>query len=211
MEELHVDRIEYRQTVSHAFIHSFFLAVRSTLVYCYRYTNVGFVNSSTSAASWIVCKGSFIQYPHTANHQRLRLQWAHEHRAWQVHWHQVVFSNESRFNLWDYDGLILVRRSAGERCLPDNRYVREVLQLEVVPFHQGIPEAIFQQDSARPYVTKTVRDFCPAQHIQLLPWPAYSPDMSPIEQEWNLVGRHLAYVPRPAALQDELLLCIQEI
>ncbi|GFX36954.1 transposable element Tcb2 transposase [Trichonephila clavipes] len=38
----------------------------------------------------------------TANHRRLRQQWAHEHRAWQADWHQVVFLDESRFNLWDY-------------------------------------------------------------------------------------------------------------
>ncbi|GFW51625.1 transposable element Tc1 transposase [Trichonephila clavipes] len=41
------------------------------------------------------------------------------HRAWQVDWHQVVFSDESRFNLWDHDGRIRVRRYAGERCLPE--------------------------------------------------------------------------------------------
>ncbi|GFV04205.1 transposable element Tc1 transposase [Trichonephila clavipes] len=28
----------------------------------------------------------------TANHRWLRLQWAHEYRAWQADWHQVVFS-----------------------------------------------------------------------------------------------------------------------
>ncbi|GFY05656.1 transposable element Tc1 transposase [Trichonephila clavipes] len=44
-------------------------------------------------------------------------QWAHEHRAWQVDWHQVVISDESRFNLWDHDGRIRVRRFTGERCL----------------------------------------------------------------------------------------------
>ncbi|GFU94404.1 transposable element Tcb2 transposase [Trichonephila clavipes] len=27
-------------------------------------------------------------------------------------------------------------------------------------------------------------DFCSTQHMQLLPWPAYSPDMSPIEHVW---------------------------
>ncbi|GFW06514.1 transposable element Tc1 transposase [Trichonephila clavipes] len=59
------------------------------------------------------------QIPHTANHRRLHLQWAHEHRAWQADWHQVVFSDESRFNLWDHDGCIRVRRYAGERCLPE--------------------------------------------------------------------------------------------
>ncbi|GFW81186.1 transposable element Tc1 transposase [Trichonephila clavipes] len=55
----------------------------------------------------------------TANHRRLRLQWAHEHRAWQADWHQVVFSDESRCNLWDQDGCIRVRYYAFERYLPE--------------------------------------------------------------------------------------------
>ncbi|GFX73155.1 transposable element Tcb1 transposase [Trichonephila clavipes] len=55
----------------------------------------------------------------TANHRRLRLQWAHEHRDWQADWHQVVFLDESRFNLWDHDSRIRVRRFAGERCFPE--------------------------------------------------------------------------------------------
>ncbi|GFX01572.1 transposable element Tc1 transposase [Trichonephila clavipes] len=57
--------------------------------------------------------------PLTANLRRLRLQWAHEHRAWQADWLQVVFSDESLFNLWNHDGCIHVRRYAGERCLPE--------------------------------------------------------------------------------------------
>ncbi|GFU54287.1 uncharacterized protein TNCV_576701 [Trichonephila clavipes] len=73
------------------------------------YTNVSFVNSSTSAAPWIACKGAFIQDPLTADHRRLRLQWAQEHRTWQADWHQDGFSDESRFNLWDHDGRIRVR------------------------------------------------------------------------------------------------------
>ncbi|GFW69206.1 hypothetical protein TNCV_1819601 [Trichonephila clavipes] len=37
--------------------------VDSSLVYGYRCTNVGFVNSSTSSATWIGSKGAFIQDP----------------------------------------------------------------------------------------------------------------------------------------------------
>ncbi|GFW75742.1 transposable element Tc1 transposase [Trichonephila clavipes] len=37
--------------------------------------------------------------PLTANHRRRRLQWAHEHKAWQADGHQDVFLVESRFNL----------------------------------------------------------------------------------------------------------------
>ncbi|GFU79330.1 transposable element Tcb1 transposase [Trichonephila clavipes] len=44
-----------------------------------------------------------------------------------------------------------------------------------------------------------------------LPWPDYSPDMSPIEHVWDLVGRCLARDPRPAASKNELLLRIQAI
>ncbi|GFY33730.1 retrovirus-related Pol polyprotein from transposon 17.6 [Trichonephila clavipes] len=39
--------------------------------------------------------------------------------------------------------------------------------------------------------------------------PAYSPDMSPIEHVWDLVGRSCARDLRPAASKDELLLHIQ--
>ncbi|GFW42389.1 transposable element Tcb2 transposase [Trichonephila clavipes] len=50
-----------------------------------------------------------------------------------------------------------------------------------------------------------------AQRMQLLPWPAYSPVMSPIEPVCDVIGRHLARDPRPAASKDELLLRIQAI
>ncbi|GFV66548.1 hypothetical protein TNCV_3894411 [Trichonephila clavipes] len=74
-----------------------------------------------------------------------------------------------------------------------------------------MPGAIFQQDNARPHVAKTVRDFCSAQHMQILSWPAYSPDMSPIEHVWDLVGRRLARDSCSATSKDEPLLRIQAI
>ena len=35
----------------------------------------------------------------------------------QADWHQVVFSDESRFNSQDFDSRIRVTRYAGQRCL----------------------------------------------------------------------------------------------
>ncbi|GFX53288.1 transposable element Tcb2 transposase [Trichonephila clavipes] len=83
------------------------------------------------------------------------------------------------------------------------------LTFKVIPFFHSIPGAIFQQDNARPHVAKIVRDFCSTQHMQLLPWSAYSPDMSPIEHVWDLVGHRFVCNPCPAASKDEFLLCIQ--
>ncbi|GFV71877.1 transposable element Tcb1 transposase [Trichonephila clavipes] len=58
--------------------------------------------------------------------------------------------------------------------------------------HRGL-----RPDNARPQVAKTVRDFCSAQHMQFLSWPAYSPNMSCIEHVWHLVGRRLTRDPHP--------------
>ncbi|GFY35445.1 transposable element Tcb2 transposase [Trichonephila clavipes] len=66
-------------------------------------------SSKQLAARWSTATG-VLMILLTANHRRMCLQWAHEHRAWQADWHQVVFSDESRLNLWDHDGRIRVRR-----------------------------------------------------------------------------------------------------
>ncbi|GFW85211.1 transposable element Tcb2 transposase [Trichonephila clavipes] len=90
---------------------------------------------------------------------------------------------ESRFNLWNHDDRIRVKRYSGERCPPKC----------VIERHRGLTSGVT------------------AQHLQLLPWPAYSPDISPFEPVWDLVGRRLERDPRPAASNDELLLRIQAI
>ncbi|GFX05480.1 transposable element Tcb2 transposase [Trichonephila clavipes] len=82
---------------------------------------------------------------------------------------------------------------------------------QAISFLQGLPGAGFQQDNARPHVTKTVKSYLDSQQVQLLPWPAYSPDMSPIEHEWDIVGRRIARDIRPVASTDELWLRIQTI
>ncbi|GFT07891.1 transposable element Tcb1 transposase [Trichonephila clavipes] len=87
-------------------------------------TAIGGLMSASSIRRRLLHRGLSVRVhlcriPLTANHQWLRLQWAHEHRAWQADWHQVVFSDESRFNLWDHNDLIRVRHYAGERCLPE--------------------------------------------------------------------------------------------
>ncbi|GFS63050.1 transposable element Tcb2 transposase [Trichonephila clavipes] len=111
------------------------------------------------------------------------MQWAHEHIAWQAYWHQVAFSDESCFNLWDHEGRIRVRRYA------------------------GIRGAIFQQDNARPDVAKTVRDLCSVQRIYFLVLLIHQI----YRQLSTLDGRRLARDLRPAASKDELLLRMQAI
>ena len=78
-----------------------------------------------------------------------------------------------------------------EGNLNSNRYIREVLQSEVLPPLQATPHAIFQQDNARPHVARIVQAFLQRRRVSLLPWPARSPDMSLIELVWDMVDRRL--------------------
>ncbi|GFT26666.1 transposable element Tcb2 transposase [Trichonephila clavipes] len=128
---------------------------------------------------------------------------------WVIKRHRGIISRVVVWDVISYHGRSNLLRIEGN--FNRSRYVREVLQHEVVLFLQDNPGVIFQQDNACPHVAKTVQDFCSAQHMQLLPWPAYSPDMSPIEHVGNLVGQRFARDQRPAASKEELLLRIQAI
>ncbi|GFU25832.1 transposable element Tc1 transposase [Trichonephila clavipes] len=63
--------------------------------------------------------------------------------------------------------------------LTGQRYVDDILRSHVGPFLNGLPGAIFQQDNARPQTARIAQDFL--RHFQSFPWPARSPDLSPVE------------------------------
>ncbi|GFU28393.1 transposable element Tcb2 transposase [Trichonephila clavipes] len=63
--------------------------------------------------------------------------------------------------------------------LTGKRNVDDILRPHVGPFINGLAGAIFQQDNARPHTARGVQDFL--RHFQTLPWPARSPDLSPVE------------------------------
>ncbi|GFX47490.1 transposable element Tcb1 transposase [Trichonephila clavipes] len=73
--------------------------------------------------------------------------------------------------------------------LNSQRYISEVLESVGLPYLQGMATAIFQPDNARPYVARIVQRFFVNHQIELLPWPAHSPDLSPIENMWSMVAQ----------------------
>ncbi|UYV72108.1 hypothetical protein LAZ67_9001837 [Cordylochernes scorpioides] len=128
-------------------------------------------------------------------------------------WHRVVFSDESRFCLSSDSRRVRVWRRRGERSNPAaivehpngtmtaQRYVDYVLRPVTLPYLQGVPNALYQQDNARPHTARISQQAL--QDVQMLPWPPYSPDLSPIEHVWDIIGRRLHALPQPRS-EDEL-------
>ncbi|UYV84233.1 Transposase, partial [Cordylochernes scorpioides] len=81
------------------------------------------------------------------------------------------------------------------------RYVDYVLRPVTLPYLQGVPNALYQQDNARPHTARISQQAL--QDVQMLPWPPYSPDLSPIEHVWDIIGRRLHALPQPRS-EDEL-------
>ncbi|GFT16756.1 transposable element Tc1 transposase [Trichonephila clavipes] len=139
--------------------------------------------------------------PLTQNHRRLRRQLCDERRMWVAEWNEVVFTDESRICLQHHDGRIRVWRHRGERMLNSC-----VTHRHTGPFPgiMGLTTAIFQQDNERPHVARIVQGFFVNHQIELLPWPARSPDLSPIEIMWPMVVQRLTQITPPAATPDQL-------
>ncbi|GBM19608.1 hypothetical protein AVEN_107286-1 [Araneus ventricosus] len=173
--------------------------------------------------------------PLTPNHCRLRRERCQARAHWRMEWRSVVFSDESRFCLgasavrrrpgerlqptclrhrhtgptprvmvWgaiSYDSrstLVVIPRT-----LTANLYVSLVIQPVVLPFMKSIQGGVFQQDNAR-FHTDVLAQLA-LQSVDMLPWPVRSPDLSPIELVWDIIGRQLQRHPtsinRPCTCQ----------
>ena len=63
------------------------------------------------------------------------------------------------------------------------RYCHEIITPVVIPFLQQRHGFLFQ------HTAKLTTNLLERNHIQVLTWPPKSPDLSPIEHAWDLLGR----------------------
>ena len=96
-----------------------------------------------------------------------------------------------------------------DNTLTARRYIDQILEPHVVPFVRE-HNLLFQHDNARPHTANVTRAFLEDQNVALLPWPAFSPDLNPIEHVWDQLGRSVAARDPPPQSRRELVTALQE-
>ncbi|GFY12692.1 transposable element Tcb1 transposase [Trichonephila clavipes] len=103
--------------------------------------------------------------------KRDRFNWCKEHQNWTEHqWSHVLFTDESRFSLTGDSKRVYIWRESGTQNDPSNIVERD-------RFGSG---------------ANLVDEFLESEDIKRIPWPANSPDLNPIENLWDYLGRAIA-------------------
>ena len=88
-------------------------------------------------------------------------------------------------------------------------YRDTVLQPVVVPFVQH-HNVTFQHDNARPHVSRICQAYLADNNVNVMPWPAFNPDLSPIEHLWDILDRRVRKRNPPPTSHDELRQALTE-
>ncbi|GFX69978.1 transposable element Tcb2 transposase [Trichonephila clavipes] len=91
------------------------------------------------------------------------------------------------------------------------RYIDEVLLPHVRLFRGAVGDKfVFMDDTATCHRTLAVQDCLDIEGIQRLVWPARSPDLNPIENVWDALGRQVAGRNYPPTNKNTLIRALTE-
>ncbi|KFM62800.1 Transposable element Tcb1 transposase, partial [Stegodyphus mimosarum] len=83
---------------------------------------------------------------------------------------------------------------------------RDVILEQHVRLFRGAMGAqfVFMDDNDRPHRANIVRECLQSEDITRMDWPAFSPDLNPVEHEWDMLGRRVAARQPPPTCLPEL-------
>ncbi|GFU68761.1 transposable element Tcb2 transposase [Trichonephila clavipes] len=152
--------------------------------------------------------------PLTRQHRTARLQWCREHHNWtEQDWACVLFSDESRFSMSSDCRRQLIWCESGIAYRPENTQEKDRYPTCSIMVWAGI----MVNGRTRLHVvangTMTGQRYIDEvllPHVQCLVWPARSPDLKPIENVWDALGRQVACRNYPPTNKNTLIRALTE-
>ncbi|GFT27512.1 transposable element Tcb1 transposase [Trichonephila clavipes] len=159
--------------------------------------------------------------PLTRQHRTARLQWCHEHHNWtEQDWACVLFSDESRFSLSLDCRRQLIWRESGTPYRPENiqekdRYPTCSIMVWagiMINGHTRLHVVANGTMTGQRYIDEVLlpHDCLDSKGIQRLVGPARSPDLNPIENVWDSLGRQVAGRNYPPTNKNTLIRALTE-
>ncbi|GFT70431.1 transposable element Tcb2 transposase [Trichonephila clavipes] len=159
--------------------------------------------------------------PLTRQHRTARLQWC-RNRTGHAYYsqmrvgsvcHRIVETPTDLAREWY---CLSSRKYPGKGPISDmqyhsQRYIDEVLLPHVRLFRGAVGDKfVFIDDNATCHRTLAVQDCLDSEGIQRLVWPARSPDLNPIENVWDALGRQVAGRNYPPTNKNTLIHALTE-
>ncbi|GFX61545.1 transposable element Tcb2 transposase [Trichonephila clavipes] len=159
--------------------------------------------------------------PLTRQHRTARLQWCREHHNWtEQDWACVLFSDESTFSMSLDCRRQLIRRESGTAYRPENIQEKDRYPTCSIMVWAGIMingrtrlhVVANGTTTGQRYIDEVLlpHDCLDSEGIQRLVWPARSPDLNPIENVLEALGRQVAGRNYPPTNKNTLIRALTE-